>query len=76
MTDDMPKTIRRSAATSAVLIALLAVTVGIGIWQDRELDAAGSGETGMVAQVLPASEDLAALPTAPEPGACPVPGFC
>lgn len=60
---------RRTPATSLLLIALLVAAVGIGIWQDREPEPAGSGETGMVAQVLPASADLASLPTAPEAGA-------
>jgi cytochrome c biogenesis protein CcmG, thiol:disulfide interchange protein DsbE len=69
MASETPQIKQRSPATSAVLIALLAVGVGVGIWQDRETDTAGTGHTGIVAQVLPARADLATLPTAPDAGA-------
>lgn len=61
---------RRSPTTSIMLAALLALAVGIGLWQDRSRDqlASGSG-SGIVEQVVPASEELASLPTAPEAGA-------
>lgn len=61
---------RRSPATSMLLVALLAVAVGIGLWQDRPRDPLASDTgNGIVDQVMPASESLASLPTAPEPGA-------
>ncbi len=68
MADEASRTSRRTSGAVMVLVALV-VTIGIGVWQDREPDAAGSGEHGIVAQVLPASADLAELPTVPEPGA-------
>lgn len=64
---DHPTTARR-AITSIFVLALVVIAVVVGLWQDRDLAPAGEGETGMVAQVLPASEQLAALPTAPEAG--------
>lgn len=57
---------RRPVATSFLLAALIALAVGIGIRQDRPPT---DGATGPIAQVAPASDRLAALPTAPEAGA-------
>ncbi|HYH11524.1 MAG TPA: redoxin domain-containing protein, partial [Thermomicrobiales bacterium] len=62
-------TAARRAVTSIFLLVLVTIAVAVGLRQDRDLAPAGEGETGVVEQVLPASEQLASLSTAPEVGA-------
>jgi thiol-disulfide isomerase/thioredoxin len=52
-----------------VIVLVIAVAIGIGVWQDREGGPVAPDEVGLIDQVVPNVPDAEALSTAPEAGA-------
>lgn len=52
-----------------MIVLVIAVAIGIGVWQDRETGPVAPDEVGLIDQVVPNVPDAEALSTAPEAGA-------
>ena len=55
--------------SAGVMVLLVAVAVGVGVWQDRGAGPVNAGRTGLIGQVAPDIANAEQLSTAPEPGA-------
>lgn len=58
-----------TAISAGVIVLLIAVAIGFGLWQDRDTGPVGANEVGLIEQIAPERTELASLSTEPEPGA-------